>query len=709
MPRSKAPFVRAPARNGAPPPPKRETAWLIKLAFLYDGKPVRGARNLARLADLPENTVYHHVRRLPPGSEVKPILDEAKASRSGIEADPNVGEDGLSLAVVYGNERFGSKKLLAEAIQNEHGIGRKTVERHLARIAAGSDVTALVDALVSRSRKERAVRTADPGRSFVYGAERLDGVARLAAAANMPERMVADLVADIEDGADARRVLDQAALSFAPGGKGTPRSAAKSYPVRYRGDDHASKLFLAIHLGRTHGISWRAIQKQVVGASAGEDVTAKLDVWLKDALRIKRVNEFYERTGINKTTLTGWIEKGLDPDLEVARWQDARQHRQPATRRDNTDWSRTTPEAAFATWPEEVHMHLANLDLSEARVLPYREGEASRRVGGLICRTHGKLSAEPAMSKLKRGQQPCQRCWKSRAKGGTRQLRTVEHLRLIVTEKKWPLWTDGVSLLSAQVVGRRGTETYIRGLVCSACDGPIADTAYSSVAKRGAPCRACAARTRQEDAERRVLGVHAGRVVLEKWGGSLGARSGFRCTRCRHSWATSTNAVIGTKSLTPTGCRECARGGIAEAAVGHFLTDAGAVFVTQYPVQPRDDARALLCDFFLPRLRIPGHGVGGVVIEVDGRQHYEEVRFTGNNPARALRAIRQRDDAKVEALRRQGVPVCRIPHWCDARIELALILAGKPTYVGTPFDAERVRDRTAGAGPGVIEKAKRLG
>ncbi|WP_262269567.1 hypothetical protein [Microvirga yunnanensis] len=527
---------------------------------------------------------------------------------------------------------------------------------------------------------------------FIYGGKTANGLRDLAVLSGLPITTVRYYQKDMDPKIDVKPLLDRlVAERMSKLANPAIGEDGQSKQLIFGGAIYPSKKALADHVSKTFGLNMKGVQKQFWLVAEGTDVTEDLTSWIKNMLGNDEVAVVSETYGINKETVRGWRDRGLDLHKEARRFQKPPKVLQGAKRQENKNWNDPRVYDEFLNSLRQVES-LGNLDLTGAKIF-YRDGERNLRVRGLHCRVcQTDLNAEPQVSKLKKGQQPCRTCSKV-GPSGPQYERTIERLQNTITDLGLPLDAAEAILIRADELSRKGPEKYVRGLRCACCRSELKATAWTSIVRGSLPCPECAKKKKLAFAEERVREVHGDDIVVEAYGGTLSSKSTFRCTDagCGNKWTSAVNLVIGNGSQAPTRCQACNTKWRCEEAIAYQLDQEGVQYQRQYPVPVRLHGSGGLvstvgyADFLLPELKR--------VIEYDGIQHYDRTAHFAIKDRKSFESRRALDEAKVAALAEAGILVCRIPHWCDDMLaEVKAILNGSPTYPGMPADAERRRD-----------------
>tara|TARA_B100000242_G_C43031148_1_gene480409 strand:+ start:285 stop:1682 length:1398 start_codon:yes stop_codon:yes gene_type:complete len=122
--------------------------------------------------------------------------------------------------------------------------------------------------------------------------------------------------------------------------------------------------------------------------------------------------------------------------------------------------------------------------------------------------------------------------------------------------------------------------------------------------------------------------------------------------------------------LKGVGCGKCMNK--SEGRIAKYLTK-NHILIRQLNINNK------LYDFYLPEFNL--------IIERDGEQHYQYVKFFAQNDKNYFKNQRANDKKKTILAKKNGYRICRIPYWLDEKeevIEINNILKGNPTYPDTP-------------------------
>jgi hypothetical protein len=138
--------------------------------------------------------------------------------------------------------------------------------------------------------------------------------------------------------------------------------------------------------------------------------------------------------------------------------------------------------------------------------------------------------------------------------------------------------------------------------------------------KRNIICPECYKQSIIDDIDHKLHNYNIKRI------GNFTKRSGktlFECLNCLHRWETTITTIL----CNETGCPNCCSSK-NENAVGNILLSSGIKFFRHYYIKYIiPDAKKIFVDFYFPSLNI--------IIEYNGYQHYEPVRFGGISKKRA--------------------------------------------------------------------------
>ena len=565
-----------------------------------------------------------------------------------------------------------------DMVAKRAGISEKWLRANADRLYYG-DITHEVERL---KLLYKPGKRGPEAKTYIFGEEKLTSN-EISVRTSIPARTVCEKLTSLEAGVDCKPLFD-ALVKTRSERAADPNRDGKKIKLLYRGIPFASKHALALALVEEFFVLYKTAVKFLWPFKPGDEVGPAVDNWQEaDAIRAKIA--LWIAAGFESHQAQNAVKNGLILEHEIERRNAAVGMRVPAAKRPMENW---TPEILLRRFNESGHGSgkLSNLDFSNA--YPVKRGEDKfYRVTGLVCREHGPLEMCPAISNILQGQQPC--CHRDHRRTGPRgkkRVRSLQLLRELLAELNCYTMTQETRLIRAADMGRKGSDHYIEGLECGNCHKVLDSCAWVSAVRGSVPCPKCKKKEAVKIAKRRVQEVHGDHVALENYGGKVNASSIFRCAHswCNTTWSTSLSAVIGAGSQPPTGCPSCGKRGRTEAIVKGMLNARNIAFSYQHPLHLPDRARALRADFFLPSLSI--------TIEVDGEQHYQVKDNWKAAKLAAFNDLRERDTAKCRYLEStMNVKTCRLPYWCwdNLEYELDRILAGIPTYVGTPEDAER--------------------
>lgn len=154
--------------------------------------------------------------------------------------------------------------------------------------------------------------------------------------------------------------------------------------------------------------------------------------------------------------------------------------------------------------------------------------------------------------------------------------------------------------------------------------------------------------------------IHPNVIVLEKYSGR-NVPLQCECRIDKHKWHASPFTLITLRQ----GCPKC-RGfvnSIGEDIIYHWLDKHNIKFTYQKRFKDCKDKRVLPFDFFLPDFNL--------LIEYDGRQHFQPVNFgSDNNVAQNnFETTRRHDNIKNEYCRLNNIQLLRIPYWNINKID----------------------------------------
>lgn len=140
---------------------------------------------------------------------------------------------------------------------------------------------------------------------------------------------------------------------------------------------------------------------------------------------------------------------------------------------------------------------------------------------------------------------------------------------------------------------------------------------------------------------------HNGKIIsLEKYINTH-TRIWFKCLKCNEEFKTEPNAV-----LRVSGCPSCAESK-GESEIRGYLISKGVDFDFQktFPDCKRD--RPLAFDFYVPSYNL--------LIEYDGKQHFEPIEFFGGEEG--FKDQIERDRIKNNYAKNKGINLIRVPYW----------------------------------------------
>lgn len=115
---------------------------------------------------------------------------------------------------------------------------------------------------------------------------------------------------------------------------------------------------------------------------------------------------------------------------------------------------------------------------------------------------------------------------------------------------------------------------------------------------------------------------------------------------------------VGVGSRVNTGCPKCKRSR-AEEEIHKILTEKNIRFIQEYRSKECMYRKTLPFDFYLP-----DHNI---LIEANGKQHYESIEFYGGEKMFELR--KKRDKIKREYAKKNNIKLLEIPYWDFDKIE----------------------------------------
>jgi len=143
----------------------------------------------------------------------------------------------------------------------------------------------------------------------------------------------------------------------------------------------------------------------------------------------------------------------------------------------------------------------------------------------------------------------------------------------------------------------------------------------------------------------------------------------WHCSKCDNDW----NAVISNRSFRGDGCPRC-KESHSEKLITKILQTWNYNFTSQYRFKDCRDKRSLPFDsaifFETSKINIR------LLVELDGLQHYEPVRFGGISQERAednFIQTKRRDLIKNNYCLSKNIPLLRISYWNFDKIEEILI------------------------------------
>jgi len=143
----------------------------------------------------------------------------------------------------------------------------------------------------------------------------------------------------------------------------------------------------------------------------------------------------------------------------------------------------------------------------------------------------------------------------------------------------------------------------------------------------------------------------------------------WKCSKCNHDW----NAVISNRSFRGDGCPKC-RESHSEKGTTKYLEDMNYSFTSQFRLEDCRDKRSLPFDFAV--FTESDKKYIKILIELDGLQHSQPVRFGGISKEKAEKnfiELQKRDKIKNDYCIDKNIPLLRIPYWEFDSIEEILI------------------------------------
>lgn len=184
--------------------------------------------------------------------------------------------------------------------------------------------------------------------------------------------------------------------------------------------------------------------------------------------------------------------------------------------------------------------------------------------------------------------------------------------------------------------------------------------------RRCPPCmelqRAEKKKNSDKDINQRLIDKYGGKILLSGAYAGYNERSKFICTDCDSVFITSVSSLLNENVIN--GCPECSKGSSGEERIKSFLTDKGIRFKSQYVFPDLRHKHPLRFDFAILK---EGELLPKLLIEFDGRQHFEPVDFFGGVESFELTKVR--DFLKDAYCRENDLKLLRIPYWEYKQIE----------------------------------------
>ena len=250
----------------------------------------------------------------------------------------------------------------------------------------------------------------------------------------------------------------------------------------------------------------------------------------------------------------------------------------------------------------------------------------------LRCNVCGKeFSAVPASLYCKHG---CPRC------GGTGK-RTHEEF----VQKMHELYP------TITVLGKyKNTDSKVL-LRCDICDYEWESLPHSFLCNRGCGCPQCSGVKRKTHAEfvKEIAEMHPDLKILGKYKNSI-EKIDIQCKRCGNTFNCAPHYLIThpDNSCCPYCCSSS-----GEKRISDWLDRNGFCYTKEYRFNDCRDKQPLPFDFYCHQ--------NNLIIEYDGKQHYEANDFFGGESALKLNQIHDR--IKNEYCKAHGIRMIRIPYW----------------------------------------------
>lgn len=143
---------------------------------------------------------------------------------------------------------------------------------------------------------------------------------------------------------------------------------------------------------------------------------------------------------------------------------------------------------------------------------------------------------------------------------------------------------------------------------------------------------------------------HKGKISLIGDYVNTHTKTSFQCNECKCVFKAEPNHV-----LRLSGCPECNTKSNGEDIIVGFLKDECIVYEFQKSFEDCRYINTLKFDFY-----IPDYGENGLLIEYDGKQHYEPIEYFGGLEAFKKQQIK--DDIKNKYAKDNNIEIIRIPY-----------------------------------------------
>lgn len=134
------------------------------------------------------------------------------------------------------------------------------------------------------------------------------------------------------------------------------------------------------------------------------------------------------------------------------------------------------------------------------------------------------------------------------------------------------------------------------------------------------------------------------------------------CQECGEIFVTSYNSFVTAKGQR---CPKCSKSeSKGECCIRNYLNNNNICFIQQYTFPDCKDKKVLPFDFYLPKINL--------IIEYDGKQHFEPTSSFGTNPEETFLYTKKHDNIKNMYCINNNINLLRIPYWDYENIETIL-------------------------------------